>query len=264
MFESTYPCERAIERIAATGFDGIDMGFDRLEGYAESPMWGVGWREYAASLREKADGCGIGFTHAHAPWNRFAERFFERCVEAAHILGAGFIVVHPVESEADGTPVGSAEDFVRRNARIIYPRLEVAEKFGVVLLAENLHSRFSRDVRNVARLVEAVGSEHFGWCLDVGHMHIAGFSPETLGECASAPRSLHLHDNFGKNDDHMIPGAGKIDFDALIAALRRVGYAGDCVLEAFSEVYNAKDGDRDPILRRLLAAGKSLRAKFES
>ena len=62
----------------------------------------------------------------------------------------------------------------------------------------------------------------------------------------------------------MIPGAGEIDFDALIAALRRVGYAGDCVLEAFSEVYNAKDEDRDPILRRLLAAGESLRAKFES
>ena len=149
-----------------------------------------------------------------------------------------------------------------RNAEIIYPRLEAAERSGVVLLAENLHSRFSRDPRNVARLAETVGSDHFGWCLDVGHMHIAGFAPETLEECASAPRSLHLHDNFGKNDDHMIPGAGEIDFDALIVSLKRVGYAGDCVLEAFSEVYNAKDEDRDPILRRLLASGETLREKF--
>ena len=262
VFEPSYPCHKAIERLAAAGFDGLDMGFDYLERVPDSPMWGPGRAAFCAELRARAAVLGVEYTHAHAPYHGNDFSLLPTCVEAAGMLGAKYIVVHPTEWEADGSSVDGSDGFVRRNAELAYSWLDLAEKCGVVILSENLLGGNAADPRTVARLAETVGSEYFGWCFDTGHAHLFGFRPEQLAECAVAPRSLHLQDNRGKGDDHLIPGDGEIDFDATVRALKALGYAGDCVLEAHKQSLNAPDGERDAILRRLCAAGEAICAKF--
>ena len=262
VFDATYPCDKAIERLAAVGFDGMDMGFDYLDRVQDSPMWGSEWREFATKLRNKARKNGIEYTHAHAPFHGNDFSRLPLCIEAASILGAKYIVVHPTEWEQDGAAVNGPEEFIRRNAELAYSWLEFAEKCGVVILSENLLEGNSGDPHNVALLVKEVGSEYFGWCFDTGHAHLCGFRPEQLTECAAAPLSLHLQDNHGKSDEHLIPGDGMIDFDAIVRALKEFGYSGDCVLEAHKQSLTAPNDERDAILLRLLMAGESIREKF--
>jgi sugar phosphate isomerase/epimerase len=101
-----------------------------------------------------------------------------------------------------------------------------AAPLGVQLLLENLNN----SVATPEHLVEIVHVGHFGtvgFCLDVGHAHLAEGTLETSREPAktgvdlafeaftAAPGKLielHLHDNGGRRDEHCWPGDGTIDW----------------------------------------------------
>ena len=263
VFEPDYPCDEALARLAAIGFDGLDIGFDYLERAANSPLLSPDRSKFFAALRMKADELGVEYTQAHAPFHGNDFGMLPVSVEAAGILGAKYVVVHPTEWEKDGASVDGPEGFIRRNAGLAEKWIELAEKWGVSILFENVPGQNASDPRIVARLAKEVGSHRVGWCFDTGHAHLCGFRPEALAECAVAPGSLHLQDNRGKSDEHLIPGDGEIDFAATVKALREIGYAGDCVLEAHKQCLNAPDGERDAILRRLLSAGRAICGGFE-
>jgi sugar phosphate isomerase/epimerase len=115
-----------------------------------------------------------------------------------------------------------------------------AGPLGVKILLENL----TNAVATPEHLVEIVTVGHLstvGFCLDIGHAHLAEGTPETkdapaktgvdlaFEAFANAPNSearlieLHIHDNHGQRDEHLWPGDGTIDFPAVdrhIAALK--------------------------------------------
>ena len=62
---------------------------------------------------------------------------------------------------------------------------------------------------------------------------------ELLACCA--PLSLHIQDNHGQRDDHLLPGDGAIDWDDVTAVLKEIGYRGDVVLEAHHQPLEAKN-----------------------
>ncbi len=91
-----------------------------------------------------------------------------------------------------------------------------AHPLGVRILLENIQN----EITTPEHLLEIVRVGHFdrvGFCLDVGHAHLAG--PEKNAGVDAAfelmkPRiqQIHLHDNHGAKDDHLWPGAGSIDW----------------------------------------------------
>jgi sugar phosphate isomerase/epimerase len=109
-----------------------------------------------------------------------------------------------------------------------------AGPLGVKLLLENLNN----DVATPEHLVEIVRVGHFdsvGFCLDLGHAHLAEAIPESSHAPAQSGvaqafaafgdklSELHVHDNHGVRDEHLWPGEGSIDFpevDALIGAMK--------------------------------------------
>ncbi len=260
VFPAGYPAEVALDRLAGLGFEALDMALDYWTG-AGSPFLGDGYLEWASALRKRSEAAGVPYTHAHAPGEAEGNPLIGRSLETAGILGAGFMVLHPVWREADGSVIEDEEEFIRRNVEAVRPWLGKARDCGVVILSENLLWGASRDPRIIARTVEAADSPWFGWCFDTGHANCFGYRPEVLGECAAVPLSLHLQDNHGElRDEHLIPGDGTVDWDAMVKTLREIGYAGDCVLEAHHQSLDAPDGERDAILTRLLIRARKLRA----
>ena len=259
VFEDGYPADRAIDRLAALGYEGIDMGFDYWT-FEGSPFLSENYLDWARGLKAHADEVGIPYTHAHAPGDAGAGEVIGRSIEAAAALGARYLVVHPIWQDEDGSAIRSKAKFLRVNAEAIRQWLPKAEACGVVLLSENILWEASKDPRIIAELVKAVDSDWFGWCFDVGHAHCCGFGPEILRKCAVAPMSVHIQDNDGSSDGHLIPGDGTIDFAAFLKALNDVGYLDDCVLEAHHQSLEAPDAERDAILARLLAVSQDLRA----
>lgn len=70
-----------------------------------------------------------------------------------------------------------------------------------------------------------------GVCLDYGHAHLMGDVGEAIETLSGHLWTTHVHDNGGKQDDHLVPFAGSIDWDAAMTGTQKIGYDGVLLLE---------------------------------
>jgi|tagenome__1003787_1003787.scaffolds.fasta_scaffold20930190_3 fructoselysine 3-epimerase len=113
-----------------------------------------------------------------------------------------------------------------------------AEQRGVTLVLEPLtflETTAVETLDDLAAVLDGIGSNALVAMLDTGHINVTarslGLDPieylqahiDRLG-----PRLQHLHldDNHGDLDAHLLPGEGNFDFAAAYAALQRAGYTG--------------------------------------
>ena len=191
VFPPQYPSEVVLDRLAAMGYTALDMGLDYCVGKGRL-LDGDNWREKVMALRKKADAMGVTYTHSHAPGNAGNRSEAQmRAFEAAALLGARYIVVHPIH-EVEGTIIPSAAEFVRINREAILSLLPIAERLGLTILSENILWGSSIHPKNIVELVKAVDSPRFGWCFDTGHANCYGITPGILRELDVVPLSLHI------------------------------------------------------------------------
>lgn len=259
IFPRRFPAEKAIEILAESGFDSMDMGLDYWDYGPDSPFMQDGYLEWAKFLKEKAEAYGIMYTHSHAPGGADCGELIGRSIRTAGALGAKYMVLHPIYHDEEHRDIHDVDIFIRENTEAVMPWLELAEKCGIIILSENLQYGASADPRNLSALESAINSPCFGWCFDVGHAHCSGFELDVLRECANPPRSLHIHDNDGNGDDHLIPGDGTVDWNKFTNILTDIGYMGDCVMEAHYQHLEAPEKDRPFVLARLYEAADCLR-----
>ena len=101
---------------------------------------------------------------------------------------------------------------------IIYKSLEIlelkAEKWNVEILLENTgldKHDFDSDMNEFKNTIEYF---NLGVCLDTGHANIALGTECAIKELGSNVKELHVHDNFGKSDQHLPVGEGNINWQA--------------------------------------------------
>jgi sugar phosphate isomerase/epimerase len=84
----------------------------------------------------------------------------------------------------------------------------------------------------ILSLVNTVDMPNIGICVDTGH---AGLGDLGTGRAIrmAGPKlfTTHLQDNFGKQDDHMPPGMGYIDWKDVFQALKEIKYKRTLMLE---------------------------------
>ncbi len=93
-----------------------------------------------------------------------------------------------------------------------------ARQRGVEILLENIPNELS----TAERLDYFNGVTHLNlnYVFDTGHAHIGSGVAGEFSSMQARIRSLHLHDNDGKEDQHLLPGAGTIDWTATMQLLR--------------------------------------------
>lgn len=254
-----------ISRLAAIGYDSLDMAFDYCVQDSDFPFMTSEYEKWAEMLRETAESHGISYTHSHAPFDALARgELVERSLRCASLLGIRYMVVHPIWKTENGI-LSEEEEFLAVNTETIRPLLESAAKHGVILLSENLLWGASIHAQTIARLVERVDSPWFGWCYDAGHAHAFHDSLENFRKVCRAPLSLHIQDNHGDGrDEHLIPGDGTLDWRDFLRSLKEVGYCGDFVLEAHHQPLELPDHQRDSILTELLNRSKKMTQYYDN
>ena len=125
-----------------------------------------------------------------------------------------------------------------------------ATPLGVQLLLENLQN----DVATPEHLVEITRIGHFdtvGFCLDLGHAHLAESVPETrdapardgvtqaLDAFGKRLVELHVHDNNGMRDEHLWPGGGSVGWESTSKKLQRHAAETGSPLTAVLEIAHA-------------------------
>ena len=95
-----------------------------------------------------------------------------------------------------------------------------------------------------------------GVCLDYGHAHLMGDLGEAIETLSGHLLTTHVHDNGGRRDDHLVPFAGTIDWDAAMMSTQKIGYDGLFMLEV------GDTGDPVDVLRRCVKARERLEKTF--
>lgn len=266
--------EQAVRMMADAGFDAIDYSlYWRAK---DRGPYGSDYKAYARHLRALAEDRGVYFNQAHAPFDSYrfddpannAERFSQivQAMEFASLLGVKTIIVHPIHCPPEVDRVDFNVDF--------YNRLKPwCREFGIRVALENLFDRVDGEkiVPSICSFpdefrccVDLLDPEYFTACVDVGHALVVGETPEhVLREMGERVTALHIHDNRGILDDHMLPGFGKIDWKGTMRALREIGYPGELTLEIFAWLQCFDNEMLGDAARLAVKTGRKLIAEFE-
>lgn len=265
--------EQALRAIAKAGFDCVDYSFFGTEAYPD--ILGERYREYARKTRGLLDELGLACAQAHAPYEftfcsgmTLSDRFYletVRSIEAAAILGAPYIVVHPVLS-----PV--YVDMPEYNVRFFRSLEPYCRQFGIRIAIENIYDRAPAgdcmgrfgNAEQMKDLLNRLASDCFVMCLDTGHAAITGEDPaQIIRQMGPALlRVLHIQDTCLLDDDHMLPLLGDQKWDPVCLALAETGYAGDFSFEVPGYLYQLEPELLEPALNLAHAVGRCLIRKI--
>jgi sugar phosphate isomerase/epimerase len=122
---------------------------------------------------------------------------------------------------------------------------EYAGAAGLKYSIEPHPYRYAGNTDGLLRLIERVGSDHFGVNWDPSHLFPAAELPH-VSILRLNKRLLHCHfsDNDGLTNVHWRPGEGKIDWPAVMAALKEVGY-DDVISLEFEDIPGVSRGKGD-------------------
>lgn len=238
-----------LEAMKETGFKHLDMSFYSII-YKGSP-WispGDGWKKEVEDSLDIARRHGFDFCQAHAP---DGEHFKEgeardalilatkRSIEACALLKIPHTVVH-----AAGCGPSKAR-FDQKNIEFYRLFEEDAETYGVDLLTENSAEAwnpqyFLRTGKEIREFVDQAGMPrlHINW--DTGHGNVQGVNQyDDIMAMGSELKALHIQDNEGKTDAHLMPLCGTTNFDDVIRGLIDSGYRGDFTFEGSNTLRRA-------------------------
>ena len=124
---------------------------------------------------------------------------------------------------------------------------------------ENLNEPGHWDIST--RLLEAYPPDYVGFCYDSGHGNEGEDGLAYLEHLKERLIAVHLHDNDGTADQHLIPFTGTVDWDRLAQIHSRSSYAGPVNIETV--MHRTGLTDEDEFLARTYAAAARIHHLIE-
>ncbi|MBE6691506.1 MAG: sugar phosphate isomerase/epimerase [Ruminococcaceae bacterium] len=282
-----YDFAKCIDIYKEAGFTACDYSLMGLVN--DGDRWnGDNYRELAEEVRRIADEKGFPITQTHAPftfkaaqWDDptvYEEIVFPRMVrtlEISGMIGAKTVVVHPIHHMVYH---GHEEEIFERNMAYYRSLIPYAKEYGVKVAVENMFQADPRrkcivadtcsNLQEFIRYVDTLDSEQITACLDVGHVglpltdveapeFIRGLGHDRLG-------ALHIHDNDYRNDQHVLPYLGTINWMEVAKALGEIDYQGDFTYEVKGNlVCNCDEGFLPTMAAFYAAPGKHICAEID-
>lgn len=207
------------------------------------PVTARDMREYVAAGGMPCDslhglyGNDLDPSHPDESARRAAVDVFRAEGDLALELGGPLVVVHCAGIVPEGASVSAREQSLRwkQLRRSAEELADFGARRGVRYALENLppYHFIGSDISALRAVLDDLDSPHVGLCFDVAHAHLAG---DPSGAAAAANGRMiyvHLCDNHGQSDDHLLPFQGRIDWPGFARALRQSRYDGVLMLEVF-------------------------------
>ena len=233
-------------------------------------------------LKAAAERWQVEIGQLHAPFplhiegndelNDYLIMTVEKSCAVSQFLNCPAVVVHPFIHK-------DKETERQVNLTMYRPMIPFAKRYGVKLCLENLYSDFNgrpiegccADAAEACWYIDTLnaeaGEEIFGFCFDVGHANLVGRNVlefiRTLGPRLTI---LHIHDNMGEKDSHLIPCTqwypGGVDWDSFIQGLKEIGYRGPLAFETFRGINLLPEDVHEEGLKLVSAIGRSFRRRI--
>ncbi len=156
--------------------------------------------------------------------------------------------------DGQATPPGDNQpDAARRSVEEI---VSLASDVNVRVALEVMPNALSSAAMICSLIEDELDGLDVGVCLDYGHAHLMGDLGEAIETVSGHLWTTHVHDNDGRRDDHRVPFAGRIDWDAAMMETQKIGYDGALMFEV------ADSGDPIEVLKRTASARERLEKMF--
>lgn len=224
----------------ASGFDGIEIdlsedgpvNFNSTD--AELSAIQALAQSHGLSLSGLATGLYWGANPASAdPAVRAkADAILARQIHCAQALGIDSILVVPGSVGVDFIPGGEVVPYDaawERATAFIQRALPAAEAAGVTLCVENVWNKFLLSPREMKAFIESFNSPFVAAYFDVGNVLATGYPEHWIATLGAHIRRVHFKDYrraVGSVDGFCDLLSGDVNWPAVVAALREVGYSG--------------------------------------
>lgn len=230
--------QESFRLIKEAGFDGVDLqSVDKIDPDIMLHQHVARAKETARLLADAGLICNL----AHAPFRQLSfgmkfnlsdpvYRILVHSIEYAAIAGAKMIAIHGVP-----VPCGAqSSQSMAYNAAFFHSLARYAEPSGIRLALENTTAALPSPYQ-MNEMLDILNDPCFCALLDTGHAGICRTEPQQFicdlhmdALCALHIQDIHVKD---ARDEHLLPGMGTFDWDAILSALAQTGYVGDFNME---------------------------------
>jgi L-ribulose-5-phosphate 3-epimerase len=235
LVDYTYPLESLLERMKQAGFDAVAFGHKTTH----FPYFD---RRRVAEIAELCAKLDLFVDYVHTPIDLSLDLSCENAharaatievcksaMDAVQELGGRAITVHLTNKEyMSGEEMDARVPLAVDSIRILG---EYAAENKVLFCLENLPYPFAYH-RILERVLEAYEGNSVYLCLDSCHISMGNPKPfDYIESNLHRIKTMHLSDNFGDRDLHLVPYTGTFDFDRLATMLGESNYDGNVMLE---------------------------------
>ena len=270
--------------IKEAGFDAADANVDHLMSYDDivkkraAPAFSGTDREcveYFRPWRDAAKKYGIENYQAHAPfpscvhdpedsgYNDYLIRMLKKTIVGCDFMDCRHLIIHPFFLGYDQQL--SPETEWNLNIERYSALIPEAKKYGVTICLENMftshrgkiYAACCSDIDTACRYVDTLngiaGEKCFAFCLDTGHLLLAGKDVrEAMIRLGDRIEAFHVHDNNGVSDQHLAPYMGVLDWNRFVEGLRAIRFDRTLSFETFG-IWNTVDRELAPAMMRFIA-----------
>lgn len=206
-FSYQLPIEERLMLIKNAGFDAVSL------------WWGG--EDNRKKQHETARKLGLQIDNIHAPFPNANEIWIDcpggddyiamliSCVNDCAMYDIPTTVIH---TSRFSEPVGISELGLARIKKLV----EAAENKRIKLAFENLNS-----LQHLDYIFGSIKSEYLGFCYDSGHENCNHPDANCLSLYGDKLFAVHIDDNFGDSDTHLLPFDGLIDWAGTINKLKK-------------------------------------------
>jgi sugar phosphate isomerase/epimerase len=251
-FDYGLTIERSLELIGAAVFELISLGGKT----SHSRYHNESGRQHLLELLRKH---ALRVDSVHAPFGgttdlsepeevlRHASVIdVRRAIEACAELGGTVVIIHLNSLRTD-----NISKRMKSINTSLSELLETARSCGVRLALENLPGDGSLVLLKYA--LQVFNDELIGLCFDNGHQFLQPDAMELLSLFGDRLYAIHLHDNDGVNDLHLLPFEGKYDLPNLAAQFNKLEVR--CPITIESESSHSRDSQAQPFLAAARKSG---------
>ena len=127
-------------------------------------------------------------------------------IELCHDYSKNFVVHLNGSKESITSEIG-----LKRILKI----LQICEKYDINLCVENLYSD-----KEIPFIFENIQHKNLKICFDYGHQNFLTPNFDIMKNFGEYVSVLHIHDNFGSIDEHLVIGKGNINWDKVAEDLK--------------------------------------------
>lgn len=267
----------------------VDAGFAVLDyAFKDDSILQLSQKDFIShfeDLKKYINSCGLAVTQTHAPYynteaqiQRYDEvlEIEKRAIMASAILGAKYVIVHPLKPKNRVFEQAIEETF-NLNKLYFEELLPVVKECDINICIENLYQRDNKGYivpstcstsEEIVMYMDRLGERFFA-CIDTGHINLVQRESyehvnfkHMVNSLGDRLKTVHVHDNDGVEDLHYAPYLGTVNWECFIDSLRDINYSGNLSLECPTFIRKINNENIDDGLNMLYMSAKRLYNRF--